>query len=196
MDHIHIDRFPKWYYKFLSVTVRANMLSKHPASPLGQELIRFKDFRDRLLADTPDLDEECLADTLEGLTDLREMLAQVIRSALEDEALVAGLSTRLKDMQARRERFEMRAERKRHMALEVMIEADIDRLAEADFAAIVKNGVPTLTISAEDKIPAAYWRPQPPKLDKLGLLAALKSGTEIDGVELVPGQQQFSVRTK
>ena len=55
---------------------------------LTGELSRHRAFRDRLLAEIPDLDNETLADTLEGLTDLREMLAEVIRSALEDEALL------------------------------------------------------------------------------------------------------------
>ena len=54
----------------------------------------------QLLSQVPDLDTETLADTLEGLADLREMLAKIIRSALDDEALAAGLSTPLSDMKA------------------------------------------------------------------------------------------------
>ena len=60
----------------------------------------------RIACRIPDLDAETLADTLEGITDLREMLAELIRSALEDEALAEGLSTRLNDMKARFERLE------------------------------------------------------------------------------------------
>src|SRR5688572_16255528 len=82
---------------------------------LGAQLSRHKMLRSRLLAEIPDLDAETLADTLEGLTDLREMLAELIRSALEDEALAAGLSTRLSDMKVRLERFETRARRKRQL---------------------------------------------------------------------------------
>ena len=97
------------------------------------EKARYSALRDRLLLEIPDLDAETLADTLEGITDLREMLAELIRSALEDEALASGLSTRLKDMKARLERFEMRAGRKRQLALRVMGEAEIQKLAESDF---------------------------------------------------------------
>ena len=75
---------------------------------VGLELSRFQVLRARLLAEIPDLDPETLADTLEGITDLKEMLAELVRSALEDEALAAGLSTRLSDMKARLERFETR----------------------------------------------------------------------------------------
>ena len=59
-------------------------------SDLKAEFNRFQAVRRRLLAEIPDLDAETLADTLEGITDLKEMLAEVIRSALDDEALAAG----------------------------------------------------------------------------------------------------------
>ena len=107
----------------------------------------------------PDLDAETLADTLEGITDLREMLAELIRSALEDEALASGLSTRLNDMKARLERLETRAGRKRQLALRAMSEADIQKLMESDFTASLKQGAPTLDVVDEAKVPAAYWKP-------------------------------------
>lgn len=152
--------------------------------------------RDRLLGEIPELDSETLSDTLEGITDLREMLAEIIRSALDDEALADGLSTRLSEMKSRHERFETRAKRKRQLALLAMSEADIPKLHESDFTASLKKGAPALEVVAEDKIPAAYWKPQPPKLDKQGLLEALKSGTAIDGVAFAEPQTQLSVRTK
>ena len=166
------------------------------AGPITNELSRHLILRNRLLAEIPDIDEDTLADTLEGITNLREMLAEVIRSALVDEALAGGLSTRLSNMKARLDRLEERAKRKRQLALRAMAEADIPKLAESDFTASLKQGAPTLEVVAEDKIPAAYWKPQPSKLDKLGLLAALKLGTEIEGVALAAPQTQLSVRTK
>ncbi len=144
----------------------------------------------------PDLDEATLADTLEGITDLREMLAELIRSALDDEALAGALSTRLCDMKSRHERLETRAARKRQLVRAAMTEAEMKWLEEADFTASLRQGAPALEVVAEDKIPVAYWKPQPPKLDRQGLLAALKGGVDIDGVALAAPTLQLSVRTK
>ena len=160
------------------------------------ELTRVTALRARLLSEIPDLDAQTLADTLDGLSDLREMLTEIVRSALEDETLVAGLATRLADMQARRERLATRAARKRQLALRAMCEADIAMLEQPDFTASLRQAAPALEVVAEDKIPAAYWKPQPFKLDRQGLLQALKAGTAVEGAMLAPPHQLLSVRTK
>jgi hypothetical protein len=160
------------------------------------ESTKYQLLRDQLLSQVPNLDTETLADTLEGLTDLREMLAEVIRSALDDEALASGLSTRLSDMKARIERFETSARRKRELALKAMNEAQIPKLMIADFTASLGHGAPTVEVLEEAKIPTAYWKQQPPKLDRQRLLAALKAGTAIEGAILEPPRLQLSVRTK
>ncbi len=167
-----------------------------PGQRVLAEVGNFKAAKALLLAELPDLDAETLADTLEGITDLREMIAEVIRSALDDEAFADGLSTRLSEMKARMERFETSAKRKRELALKAMSEASIPKLLVADFTAAIRQGAPTLEVVEEGKIPAVYWKPQLPKLDRQGLLAALKSGTEIEGVVLEPPRLHLSVRTK
>ena len=164
--------------------------------PLKYELNKFKLLRERLLAQIPEIDQETLSDTLEGLTDLNEIVAEVVRSALTDEALASGLSTRLADMKERLDRFETRAKRKRDLAMQTMAEADIGKIEVADFTASTRHGSAALQIHCEEKIPAAYWKPQPPKLDKQGMVAALKSGTLIDGVAIGAPQLQLAVRTK
>jgi hypothetical protein len=73
---------------------------------------------------------------------------------------------------------------------------EISKLTEADFTASARTGAPTLEVVSEDKIPPAYWKPQPPKLDKQSILSALKTGAEIEGAKLLPPQMQLSVRTK
>jgi hypothetical protein len=159
-----------------------------PSNLIGPEVVRYSAFRDRLLAEIPDLDEETLADTLEGITELKEMLAAVLRSALDDEAVATGLATRVDDMKKRVERMEARARRKRQLVRDAMVEAKLNRLAEPDFTASLRQGAPTLEVFAEDQIPEPYWRPQPPRLDRQGLLAALKAGNAIEGAALAAPQ--------
>ena len=61
-------------------------------TPLKLETVKHHALKERLLANWPACDEETLRDTLEGITDLHEMIAAVIRSALVDEALHVGPS--------------------------------------------------------------------------------------------------------
>jgi hypothetical protein len=142
------------------------------------------------------LDEECLTDTLEGITNLHEMIAAVIRSALLDEALQAGLRTRLEEMRQRLDRLEERGAKKRQLALEAMCEAGLKKLEQPDFTASARAGLPSLIVVAEDQIPADYWLPQPPKLDRQSLLAALKRGGEVAGAQLCNPKPILAVRTK
>ena len=142
------------------------------------------------------MDDETLADTLEGITDLREMIAAVIRSALVDEALGSGLRLRLEDMKERRSRLEVRAGKKRELALQVMSETGLTRLEQPDFTASTRAGVPALVIVSEQTIPETYWLMQPPKLDRQALLCELKRGGAIPGVELSNPKPVLMVRTK
>jgi hypothetical protein len=113
------------------------------------ELAKYQTFKERLVADFPSADEETLRDTLEGITDLREMIAAVIRSALVDEALGSGLRARLDDMRERQSRLEVRSSKKRELALQAMSEAGLTKLEQPDFTASTRANVPTLVVVSE-----------------------------------------------
>jgi hypothetical protein len=151
--------------------------------------------RNRIRAEVTDIDEQTLADTVEGLTDLHEILAAIVRSALIDEALAEGLRNRMKQMQARLIRFDERAEKQRCIARDVMIEADIKKITAPDFTVSIRSGTPHVAVTDEAGIPADYWRQQAPKLDRQAVLSALKRGAQIPGVELSNPQPVLSVRS-
>jgi hypothetical protein len=163
---------------------------------LRGELFRYQSAKERLLADYPEIDCETLTDTLEGITDLHEMIAAVIRSALVDEALHAGLRFRLEDMKERLTRLELRASKKRLLALEAMTEVGLTKLEQPDFTASTRAGSPALIVVAEEHIPETYWLPQPPKLNRQAILRELKVGAEIPGTQMSNPQPVLMVRTK
>jgi Siphovirus Gp157 len=136
---------------------------------LRLETVKHQALKQRLIAKWPDCDEETLRNTLEGITDLHEMIAAVIRSALVDEALQAGLRTRLEEMRRRLNRLEERSAKKRQLALEAMCEVGLKKLEQPDFTASTRSGTPPLIIMSEGLIPEPYWVPQPPKLSREAL---------------------------
>jgi hypothetical protein len=160
------------------------------------ERSKYLQFKERLLAEYPEVDEDALRDTLEGITDLQEMIAAVIRSALVDEALQAGLRTRLEDMRQRLARLEERGAKKRQLALEAMCEVGLKKLEQPDFTASTRVGLPSLVVVAEELIPTDYWVPQPAKLDRQSLLVQLKRGGEVAGAQLGNPKPTLAVRTK
>src|SRR6187397_2029163 len=160
------------------------------------EASKYQTLRERLLADWPTLADDCLLDTLEGITDLHEMITAVIRSALVDEALQAGLRTRLEEMRQRLARLEERGAKKRQLALDAMCEVGLKKLEQPDFTASARAGLPHLLIVADDVIPDPYWVPQPPKLDRQSLLADLKRGEVIPGAQLGNPKPSLAVRSK
>jgi phosphoglycerate dehydrogenase-like enzyme len=162
---------------------------------LSYEVAKHRLLREQLVAMCPEIDDDTLTDTLEGLTDLKDVLAEVIRSALVDEAMVAGLKGRIVEMRARLDRLEIRANRKRGLALFSMEKSKIEKVAEYDFTASLRSGARTLDITAEAEIPRQFWRQPPPQLDRHALLTALKAGAEVNGVALAPGKTQLAVRT-
>ena len=165
-------------------------------SPLSAELHRYNLLRERLVATFPDLDEETARDTLEGMSTLNELIAAIVRSALLDESLQAGLKSRMADLRARLMRFEDRSAKKRRLVLEAMSDAGLSKLEQPDFTVSVRAGPHALMVVTEEDIPSPYWTPQPPKLDRQAVLHDLKIGEEIPGVQLGNRDSVLTVRTK
>jgi hypothetical protein len=158
--------------------------------------IAHRTIRDRIPADDPQIDEQTLADTVEGLTDLHEIVAAIVRAALTDEALATGLKGRIAEMQDRLERLQDCAAKRRQIAKDVMVELDLKKITAPDFTVSIRPGMPALLVLDEAAVPNIYWEPREPRLNRQGLLSELKGGAEIEGVTLSNPEPVLSVRTK
>jgi Siphovirus Gp157 len=158
--------------------------------------IIYGSIRDRILCEDPHIDEQTLADTVEGLTDLHEILGAIIRAALADQALASGLNGRIGEMEARRDRLQDRATKRRQIAKDAMVELDLKKLTAPDFTASIRPGTPALMVIDEAAVPSIYWEPREPRLNRQELATDLKQGAEIAGVTLSNPEPVLSVRTR
>ena len=158
--------------------------------------IAYRCIRDRIRAEDPQIDEQTLADTVEGLTDLHEIVAAIVRAALADEALATGLKGRIAEMQDRLERLQDCAAKRRQIAKDVMMELDVKKITAPDFTISVRPGMLSLLVLDEAAVPSIYWQPVAPKLKRQDLLNELKQGAEITGVTLSNPEPVLSVRTR
>jgi Siphovirus Gp157 len=165
-------------------------------NPLAFSKIHYQDVKSRIQVEHPGLDEETLADTIEGLTSLPDIVEAIIRSALADEALAAGLKGRIEDMQGRLQRLSERASSRRGMARDVMVDAGLKKITAPDFTASIRAGSVSLLVVDEAQIPRDYWQPREPKLDRQALLSDLKLQGQIAGVALSNPEPTLSVRTR
>jgi len=158
--------------------------------------ITYRAVRDRLRAEDPQIDEQTLADTVEGLTDLPEIVSAIVRAALADEALAGGLKSRIAEMQERLERLQDRAAKRRHIAKDAMVELDLKKITAPDFTVSIRPGMPNLLVLDAAVVPSIYWQPSEPRLDRQKLTSELRSGAEIAGTTLSNPEPILSVRTR
>ena len=143
-----------------------------------------------------ELDDDTLKDTLQGLSNFPDMIEEIVRSSLEDEILIVGLKSRMADLASRLERFQDHNRRKRDLACWAMAAGGLDRLKCPDFSVSYRQGSPRLEVANEGKLPPEYLVPQPPKIDRVGLAAALKGGRQVEGALMVAGSPHIQVRTR
>jgi len=140
-------------------------------------------------------DLDTIRDTIEGEIDLRGLIALAVQQNVIDEAQVDGIDALIGKLEARRERIEEHIELRRVAILTAMQSGEIDKLV-TPAGTISRKALPrSALILMESEIPADYWKPQEPKLDKKAVLEALKAGTSVPGAQLSNGGTTIQIRT-
>jgi hypothetical protein len=163
---------------------------------LRLEAAHYRLLADQLKAEYGALDDDTLRDTMEGVSELPQMIEGLVRSALDDEALITGLKSRLDAMSERLARIKERHEKKRGLAAWAMGSAGIPKMEVPDFGVSLCAGMQRLMISDPTKIPDQFLVPQPSKLDRTAIATALKGGEIIEGAVFETGNPFIAVRAK
>ncbi len=144
----------------------------------------------RKLADL-DLDEQTIADTLEGLAGELEVKATNVAMFVRNlEASAAAIKDAEAQMAKRRKSFETRAANVRAYLLSNMEFAQISKIECPFFKLAVRDNPPAVVIDNQDALPIEYMRwpdPPPPPMpepDKKAIAAAIKEGKTVDGAHM------------
>ena len=164
------------------------------SGPLADLVARHKALALAIARDFPEADEETLADTIEGASDLPQLLLAVLRSREEDLGLVEAVRERLDRLRARLERLQSRAEQKRVLVATAMQEAGLRKLVAPDFTVWLRPGSRKVVVVDETQIPPEFWVAQLPRLDRQQLLVALKAGGVVPGALLSNAELALAVR--
>lgn len=189
------------------MTARPNtvgeILERTPARPLprasvtvrkvGAELNRAVEIK-RALQEHDD--PKLILDMIEGETDLAEACLVVLEETMEDETLLEGVKATIELMQARKSRLERSIESRRGIILMAMEKAGIPTIKGALATLSVRETPSKTVITDEALIPAKFWKPSDPKLDKAALTEALKAKEEVPGASLSNGGVSLSIRVR
>lgn len=151
-------------------------------------------------------DEALLLDTIEGQTQLLEIVDKLLERMAADEAFVLGLEGMIERMEARKARFSDRIKTDRALIEQAMSIAELKKLERPSATLTLSNRPPSLQVTEASEIPALYWKAGSPTLDKKALTAALSARAkaiqagavdvppEIPGATLTNGAPSLSLR--
>lgn len=138
-------------------------------------------------------DDALLMDTVEGETNLFELIDAVLARSRVDGILVTGLTAVISDLAARKARFEKRIAASRALIEQALLISEMKSFERPTATLTLADRAPTLMITSEGDIPARFWKPGEPSLDKKAVLAALKerqAAVEALGAESAPDAAQ------
>ena len=132
-------------------------------------------------------DEDMRRDTIEGETGLFEAVDHALERAAQALAFAAALRLRKEEITKRIDRLEHSVEMTKAAIASAMGMAELRSLPRPLTTLSIRPTPPQVVINSEADIPSQFWKPQPPKLDKKAISAALKGKVDVPGAQLSNG---------
>lgn len=140
-------------------------------------------------------DPELIHDSIEGQTDLFEIMAWLLGKLSDEEYMQKAIGERISDLMTRKKDSEARGERLRGIlahCVEATGEKSI-RLAEATLS--LTSRAPSAQVVDEGLIPEEFWKVKR-EVSKTLINAAIKEGRDVPGVAPGNGGVSLTIRRK
>ena len=138
-------------------------------------------------------DEQLANDMVEGETDLHGAITVALDMLDQTDALSDGIGLLIAKYQERKAAADRRAERIRAAIQQAMQLSGLKSMALPAATLTVKAVPPKPVIEDESLIPADFWTPQAPKLDRAAINKAAKNGP-LPGVTMSNGGEALQIR--
>ena len=165
-------------------------------APLKHAANNHAQLRDRLKQMYALEDEDAaLIDTLDGISDFKELCVEAIRDAQRVEGMADAMTDIIRRNKARKERLERKADAIRNMVMEAMQDAGERKIEAPDLMFYVRDGG-RKTIIDEARLSHDYcqqiitWKPDRDKIKD-----AVANGDVPEGVQVLNGSPILTVRS-
>ena len=146
------------------------------------------------MAEEPDIDEQALKDTMEGIEGALEIKAEgyakIIRMLEGDAAVCDAESKRLRN---KKQAIERNIDRMKKALQYSMVQTGKTKFKTPLFSFGIQKNPASVVIDHAGMVPASYWIPQPPELDKKAIKAYIKENGDVDWAHL---EQTESLRIR
>lgn len=149
----------------------------------------------RNIAEEVEGDDALKADMIEGETGLSEAIERAIGELRECDVISAGCKAEIETLASRKERADRRKDTIRAAIEQAMVLVGLDTFKSATKTLSITRRKGTAVIVDEAAIPAEFWQPQPPKLDKKALNEAVAE-RDVPGAHLSNGSVSLTIRSK
>lgn len=171
------------------------------AIELRMATVAYAKLKDDLIAATGLAeDDECLADSLEGISDLNEIIIKALREAKRAEAMADAMGAIIAANQERKARYVTTSGNIRNAVAQAMQDAGLNKVTAPDMTISHRAG------KAAPKVVDAAALPEWAKVEKIVVsadMAAIKEAFETDrdgfscpGVEVTAAHPILTVRTR
>lgn len=164
------------------------------SAPAAKEALAAKSLVQSIRA-TAGEDDALVIDMVEGETNLFEVIDKLLLRILESRGMVEALGIQIDHLETRKARFKQREAADRTLIEQALATAEIGgKVERATATYFLSARKPKIEVHTEAEVPAEFWRPGDPTLDKAALFAALSDGKPVPGASLSNAAPTLTVR--